>query len=614
MGFGGKEVDSAFGAYTPCAIDSLVICISYLVLLSLCIYRIWLITKNSQAAKYCLRKKLYNYMLGLLAAYCTAEPLLRLVLNISIFDLDGQTGLAPFEMVSLAIESIAWCSMLVMIGLETNVYIRQFRWYARFGVIYVLVGEAAILNLILSVSGYYTRSVISSVQAGTSLLEFFFSFSRDMFIKNRVRYSYFSCYFGIQVLFGILLLFHIPNLDPYPGYDTIQPESPDNGEYQPLCGEEQVCPERHVNLFSSSSWAVFLRTMLRTSIQYLYFMILLLYILQSMQRGDPAWIGYVYAFLIFLGVSLGMLCEAQHFQNVMLVGFRLRSTLVAAIFRNSQRLTHESRKNFPSGKITNMITTDANALQRIRQQLHGLWSAPFRYSFQILIHFSESTDTHHYQMRKLTKEGLQRTNKRVSLMNEILAAMDTVKCYAWEKSFQSRIQSIRNDELSWFHRAQLLSSHNGTPGSTIISYVRLLELVVLQYTWLCRLQMLQDVSNLLSNIFFSQAEKPTLSNINLDIPFGSLVAIVGGTEEGMTSLISAMLGELPSVVDTSVIIRGTVAYVPQVSWIFNATGRYPTEIGGRGVNISGGQKQRVSMARAVYSNSDVYIFDDPFFF
>ncbi|KAK0579568.1 hypothetical protein LWI29_028056 [Acer saccharum] len=131
-------------------------------------------------------------------------------------------------------------------------------------------------------------------------------------------------------------------------------------------------------------------------------------------------------------------------------------------------------------------------------------------------------------MRKLTKEGLQQTDKRVSLMNEILAAMDTVKCYAWEKSFQSRVQSIRYDELLWFRKAQLLSA----------------------------------------------VHKPTLSNINLDIPVGSLVAIVGRTGEGKTSLISAMLGELPVLEDASVAIRGTVAYVPQLSWIFNATMSY----------------------------------------
>ncbi|KAK4764126.1 hypothetical protein SAY87_013564 [Trapa incisa] len=71
----------------------------------------------------------------------------------------------------------------------------------------------------------------------------------------------------------------------------------------------------------------------------------------------------------------------------------------------------------------------------------------------------------------------------------------------------------------------------------------------------------------------AKAERPTLSNINLDIPMGSLVAIVGSTGEGKTSLISAMLGELPSMEDSSVTIRGRVAYVPQVSWIFNATVR-----------------------------------------
>lgn len=37
-------------------------------------------------------------------------------------------------------------------------------------------------------------------------------------------------------------------------------------------------------------------------------------------------------------------------------------------------------------------------------------------------------------MQKLSKEGLQRTDKRIGLMNEILAAMDTVKyvfCKEW---------------------------------------------------------------------------------------------------------------------------------------------------------------------------------------
>jgi ATP-binding cassette subfamily C (CFTR/MRP) protein 1 len=35
-----------------------------------------------------------------------------------------------------------------------------------------------------------------------------------------------------------------------------------------------------------------------------------------------------------------------------------------------------------------------------------------------------------------------------------------------------------------------------------------------------------------------------------------------------------------------------------------------TEIGERGINLSGGQKQRISIARAVYSESDIYLIDD----
>lgn len=748
-----READSFFGAYMPCAIDSLVISISHLALLGLCLYRIWLIKKNTKARRFCLRSNWYNYVLGLLAGYCVAEPLSRLVMDVSLFNLDGETGLAPFEATSLMIEALTWCCMVILIGLETKVYIREFRWYVRFGVLYVLVGDAALLNAVFPMKDLYNGYAL---------------------------YLYISMVV-CEALFGVLLLVYVPHLTPYPGYVLVQNESLDNAEYEELPGGEQICPERQASIFSriyfgwitpllqrgyrkpitekdvwkldtwdqteslikrfQKSWAEetqkknpWLLRALNNSLGGRFWFgglfkigndlsqfvgpLLLNHLLKSMEKGDPTWIGYIYAFLIFVGVTCGVLSEAQYFQNVWRVGFRLRSTLVAAIFRKSLRLTHEARKNFPSGKITNMITTDANALQQISQQLHGLWSAPFRIVMSMVLLYDQlgvasllgslilvlmvPTQTIIIsKMRKMTKEGLQWTDKRVSLMNEILAAMDTVKCYAWERSFQSRVKSIRNEELLWYRRAQLLSALN----SFILNSIPVVVTVVSfgtftllggdltpskAFTSLSLFAVLRFPLNMLPNLLSqvvnanislqrleelllagertlapnpplesglpaisikngncswdSKSEKPTLSNINLDVPVGSLVAIIGGTGEGKTSLISAMLGELPPVADASVVIRGTVAYVPQVSWIFNATvrdnilfgygynrerywktidvtelahdldllpGRDLTEIGERGVNISGGQKQRVSMARAVYSNSDVYIFDDP---
>lgn len=45
--------------------------------------------------------------------------------------------------------------------------------------------------------------------------------------------------------------------------------------------------------------------------------------------------------------------------------------------------------------------------------------------------------------------------------------------------------------------------------------------------------------------------------------------------------------------------------------IENFKGGADTVIGERGINISGGQKARISLARAVYSEADIYLLDDP---
>ncbi|XP_062999456.1 multidrug resistance-associated protein 1-like [Elgaria multicarinata webbii] len=142
---------------------------------------------------------------------------------------------------------------------------------------------------------------------------------------------------------------------------------------------------------------------------------------------------------------------------------------------------------------------------------------------------------------------------------------------------------------------------------------------------------------------WSRSDQPSVNNVSFAIPERRLVAVVGQVGCGKSSLLSALLGEMEKQ-EGHVSLKGSVAYVPQQAWIQNATlkenivfGRnvqerqyqrvveacallpdleiFPsgdqTEIGEKGVNLSGGQKQRVSLARAVYSDADVYLLDDP---
>lgn len=62
-----------------------------------------------------------------------------------------------FQITDMIIEAVTWLSMIILILLETKVYVRQFRWMVRFGVIYVLVGDIVMLDLLLSVKDYCSR-------------------------------------------------------------------------------------------------------------------------------------------------------------------------------------------------------------------------------------------------------------------------------------------------------------------------------------------------------------------------------------------------------------------------------------------------------------------------
>ncbi|KAL8131721.1 ABC transporter C family member 3-like [Apium graveolens] len=137
---------------------------------------------------------------------------------------------------------------------------------------------------------------------------------------------------------------------------------------------------------------------------------------------------------------------------------------------------------------------------------------------------------------------------------------------------------------------------------------------------------------------------PTLKDINFKVSHGMRVAVCGMVGSGKSSLLSCILGEVPKLSGV-VEISGTKAYVAQTPWIQSGRiednilfgkemdrERYDkileacclkkdleilsfgdqTVIGERGINLSGGQKQRIQIARALYQDADIYLFDDPF--
>jgi len=160
----------------------------------------------------------------------------------------------------------------------------------------------------------------------------------------------------------------------------------------------------------------------------------------------------------------------------------------------------------------------------------------------------------------------------------------------------------------------------------------------------------------LHNLNFSYDGVPVLRDINLHVPAGSSLAIVGPTGSGKTTLVSL----IPRIYNTepgSVLLDGrpiseyplemlrrSIGFVPQETFLFSDTVRgniafgtedasdeevraaaeaasiasdiegfpaqYETIVGERGITLSGGQKQRTAIARAIIRNPRILILDD----
>ncbi|XP_067091719.1 canalicular multispecific organic anion transporter 1 [Osmerus mordax] len=431
-----------------------------------------------------------------------------------------------------------------------------------------------------------------------------------------------------------------------------------------------------------------------------------------------AWQGYLYAVALLLVAILQSLLLQQYFQRCFVLGMQVRTAIMAAVYKKALVVSNDVRKESTVGETVNLMSADAQRFNDVTNFIHLLWSCPLQIALAIgflwlelgpsvlaglavMVLMVPINGLLASKSRNFQIENMKFKDKRMKIMNEILNGIKILKLYAWESSFQSQVEGIREQELQVMKKFAYLSSVStfifscapalvslatfatfvgvssenvldAGKAFTSISLFNILRFPLAMLPMLIaamvqttvskqRLEKFLGGDDLDMNIVrhdpsfntavsvcdgtfaWERDSEPILKSVSLEIKPGRLVAVVGAVGSGKSSLMSALLGEMHSI-KGFVNIQGSVAYVPQQAWIQNATvrdnilfgspveekrfqrtveacalapdlqllpGGDLTEIGEKGINLSGGQKQRVSLARAAYSQADVYLLDDP---
>ncbi|XP_076749190.1 putative multidrug resistance-associated protein lethal(2)03659 [Xylocopa sonorina] len=306
------------------------------------------------------------------------------------------------------------------------------------------------------------------------------------------------------------------------------------------------------------------------------------------------------------------------------------------------------------------------------------------------------------KVSRLTLLCAQKTDDRLRLMNQIIAGVEIIKMYVWEIPYSLLVEKARRKEVNVMKKYSIIEQIGLTCDIyvprvslfiTILTYVltgsyvdaekvfvttafytilrgsmtvgfplsvhQLAEATVsirrlekfMMHPEIAPPQKLenqvatQSIPIYLKNASarWDESRDYTLQNIDLTVQAGSFVAIIGQIGSGKSSLLQAILRELPlqnGILETS----GKITFADQRPWIFASTIkqnilfgepmneiRYDevirvcqlrrdidmfthkdrTMVGERGMNLSGGQRARINLARALYTDADIYLLDDP---
>ncbi|KAM8924619.1 ATP-binding cassette sub-family C member 2 [Pelodytes ibericus] len=180
--------------------------------------------------------------------------------------------------------------------------------------------------------------------------------------------------------------------------------------------------------------------------------------------NEYMWRGFFYAIFLLVTALVQSLCLQQYFQGCFVLGMRVRTALMAAVYKKALTVSNSVRKESTVGETVNLMSADAQRFMDLTNFIHLLWSSPLQIAISIVFLWQELgvsvlaglavmillipvNAVLATKSKTLQVKNMKNKDKRMKIMNEILSGMKILKLYAWETSFENQLHDIREKEL-----------------------------------------------------------------------------------------------------------------------------------------------------------------------
>nr|XP_034300520.1 multidrug resistance-associated protein 4 isoform X1 [Crassostrea gigas] len=186
---------------------------------------------------------------------------------------------------------------------------------------------------------------------------------------------------------------------------------------------------------------------------------------------------YIYATVVAVSHILQLIVNPKYFFTCHHIALKMKVAVASLIYRKILKMSSWSKHSTTSGKIINHLSTDLEKFSYTIESFHFCWLGPLeivailyllyqQIGLVSLLTLAVTVVLLPLQVMlgwiygKLRMKIGAAGDKRIHLMNQIIAGMRVIKMYCWEKPFSEIVFNIRGWEVSEIWKANIAKSIN----------------------------------------------------------------------------------------------------------------------------------------------------------